>query len=120
MKNSYNELDFNVTPRAGAQARYADGDYMRLINLGPTAFFIKYRLTISSGKEIEEIDNSRVICLLYKLILSFRESDDLSIGFHRSIDARERKLTSKKTTKGNYHVRIYSKDVFGFAEHQDK
>ena len=34
------------------------------------------------------------------------------------IEARERELTDNKTTKGNYHVRIYLKDVFGFAEIQ--
>ena len=29
-------------------------------------------------------------------------------------------MTDKKTTKGNYHVRIYLKDVLGFAQHQEK
>ena len=107
MKDSYLELDFNVTHRAGAHVRYADGDHIRLVNLGPPVIFIKYTLKSSSGKEIEEIDNAHVICLRYKLISSSRDSDDLSIGFHRSIEARERELTNNKTTKGNYHVRIY-------------
>ena len=40
----------------------------------------------------------------------------LSIGFHRSLETRERELTKNKTIKGNYHVRILSKGVFGFAE----
>ena len=56
---------------------------------------------------------------MYKLISSSRDSDDLSIGFHRSNEARERGLTNSKTTKGNYLVRIYLKDVFGYAEHQN-
>ena len=73
----------------------------------------------SSGKEIEESDNAHVISLMHKLRSSSRDSDELSIGFHRSIEARETALTINKTTKGNYHVRIFSKDVFGFAEHQD-
>ena len=54
-----------------------------------------------------------------KLLSSSRDSDDLSIGFHRSIEARERELTNKKTTKGNYLVRIYLKEIFGSAEQQD-
>ena len=29
-------------------------------------------------------------------------------------------MTNTKTTKGNYLVRIFLKDVFGFAEHQNK
>ena len=48
---------------------------------------------------------------MYKLISSSRDSDHLSIGFQRSIEARERELTNNKTTKGNYHVRIYLEDV---------
>ena len=56
---------------------------------------------------------------MYKLISSSRDSDDLSIGFHRSNRVRERELSKNKKTKGNYQVRIYLKDVFGFAEHQD-
>ena len=56
---------------------------------------------------------------MHKLKSSSRDSDDLSIGFHRSNEAREKELTKNKTTKGNYHVEIHLKDVFGFAEHQD-
>ena len=56
---------------------------------------------------------------MHKLKSSSRDSDDLSIGFHRINAVREKELTNNKTTKGNYHVRIYLKDVFGFAEHHD-
>ena len=106
MKDSYLDLDFNVTHRAGAHARYVDNARIRLVNLGPIALFNKNRLTSSSGKERDEINNAHVICLMHKLISFSRDSDDLSIGFHRSIEARERELNNNKTTKGNYHVRI--------------
>ena len=33
---------------------------------------------------------------------------------------RERELTNIKTTKGSYHVRIYLKDIFDFAEFQNE
>ena len=56
---------------------------------------------------------------MHKLILSSRDNDDLSIGFHRNNEAREKELTNKKTTKVDYHVRIHLKDIFGFSEHQD-
>ena len=97
MKESYLELDFKVTHRAGAHARYVDSDHIRLVNLGPIALFIEHRLTSSSGKKIEEVDNAHVICLLNKLISSSRDSDDLSIIFHRSNGVRERELTNNKT-----------------------
>ena len=115
LKDGYLELDFNVTHRAGSQLAY--GDHMRLVNLGPMAIFNNYRLTSANEKEIEEIDIAHVICLMHKLKSSSRDSDDLSIDFHPSKETRE--VTINKTTKGNYHVRIYLKDFFGFAEHQD-
>ena len=119
LKGSYLELDFNVTHRAGAHARYAFGDHIRLVNLGPVALFNKYRLTSLSGKEIEEFDNVHVFCLMHKLILSSRDSDDLSIGFHRSKAVRERELIINKQSKGSYQVRIYLKNAIGFAEQHD-
>ena len=116
MKDSYLELDFNVTHRTNAHIRNVDGNHIRLINFVPTALFINYRLTSSSGKEVEEIHNAHVLCLMRKLISSSRDSDDLSLGSHQCNGVRERELTNNKTTKGNYHVRLYLKDVFGFAE----
>ena len=119
LKDSYLELDFHVTHRAGGHNRYVDNDHIGLDSLGPVALFNKNRLTSSSGKEIEEIDNAHVNCLMYKLISSSRDSDDLSIGFHRRNEVRKTEPTNIETTEGNYHVGIYLKDIFGFAEHQN-
>ena len=57
---------------------------------------------------------------MYKLLTSSKGSDDLSIGFDRDRGRRQRELTNNKTQKMKYHVRIYLKDVFGFAEYQEK
>ena len=57
---------------------------------------------------------------MYKLLTSSKDSDDLSIGFDRSRDRRKRELTNNKKNKGKYHIRIYLKDIFGFAEHQER
>ena len=51
---------------------------------------------------------------------SSKDSDDLSIGFDRNREKRKRELTNNKNIKGKYHIRIYLKDIFGFAEHQEK
>ena len=51
---------------------------------------------------------------------SSKGSDDLSIGFNRDRNRRQLELTNNKTQKGKFHVRIYLKDVFGFAEYQEK
>ena len=57
---------------------------------------------------------------MYKLLTSSRGSDDSSIGFDRDCNRRQRELTNNKTQKGKYHGRIYLKDIFGFAEYQEK
>ena len=91
---------------------------MRLVNLGVIALFSSYKLTTSSGKHLEEIIHAHIVLLLYNLLKSSKDSDDLSIGFHRSRDRRKQGLTNNKNIKGKYHLRIYLKDIFGFAEHQ--
>ena len=117
--NSYLELNFDVL-RADNSNRYLDGNDMRLVNLGPIALFSNYKLTTSSGKHLENIDEAHIVSLMYKLLSSSKGSDDLSIGFDRDRGRRQRALTNNKTQKGKFHVRIYLKDVFGFAEYQEK
>ena len=117
--NSYLELNFDVL-HAATNSRYVDGNNIRLANLGPIAFFSNYKLTTSSGKHLENIDHAHIVSLMYKLLTSSKGSDDLSIGFDRDRKRRQRELTNNKTQKRKYHIRIYLKDIFGFAEYQDK
>ena len=116
---SYLEINFDVL-NAATNNRYVDGNDIRLVNLGPIALFSIYKLTNSSGKHLENIDHAHIVYLMYKLLTSSTGSDDLSIGFDRDRNRRQRELTNNKTQKGKFHVRIYLKDVFGFAEYQDK
>ena len=117
--NSYLDLNFDVL-RADNSNRYIDNNDIRLVNLGPISLFSNYKLTTSSGKHLENIDHAHIVSLIYKLLSSSKRSDDLSIGFDRDRGRRQRELTNNKTQKGKYHVRIYLKDVFGFAEYQEK
>ena len=117
--NSYLELNFDVL-HAGTNNRYADGNDIRFVNLGPIGLFSTYKLTSSSGKHLENIYHAHIVSLMYKLLSSSKGSDDLSIGFDRDRGRRQREMTNNKTQKGKYHVRIYLKEVFGFAEYQEK
>ena len=99
---------------------YVDGNDIRLVNLGPIALLSNYKLTTSSGKHLENNDNAHLVSLMYKHLTSSRGSDDLSIGFDRDRNRRQRELTNNKSQKGKFHVRIYLKEVFGFAECQEK
>ena len=117
--NSYIELNFDVL-RANNNNRYVDTNDIRLVNLGPIALFSNYKLTTSSGKHLEEISHAHIVSLIYKLLTSSRDSDDLSIGFDRNRGRRKNELSNNKNIKGEYHIKIYLKDIFGFAEHQEK
>ena len=77
-------------------------------------------MTTSSGKHLEDISPAYIVSLMYKLIRSAKDSDDLSNGFDRSRDRKTQELTNKKTRKGKYHVRNMPKDVLGFAANQEK
>ena len=117
--NSYVELNFDVL-HASTNNRFADGNDIRLVNLGPIALFSNYKLITSSGKHLQNFDHAHIVSLMSKLITSSRGSDDLSYGPDRDRKRRQRDLTNNKTQKRKYHVGIYLKDVFGFAEHQKK
>ena len=116
---SYIDLNFDVV-HADDDTRYADGNEIRLVNLGPIALFSDYKLTTSSGEHLEDVSHAHIVSLMYKLITTAKGCDDLSIGFYRNRLNRRNELTSNKNVKGKYHVRIYLKDVFGIAEHQEK
>ena len=115
----YIDLNFDV-PNATTNNIYADGADIWLINLGSIALFSNFQLTTSSGKHLENIDHAHIVSLMYKLLTSSRDSDDLSIGFDRDPNRRKWELSNNKNIKGKYHMRIYLKDIFGFAEHQEK
>ena len=117
--NSYLELNFDVL-HAADNNRYVDGNGIKLVNPGPITLFSNYKLTTSSGKYLEDISHAHIVSLMYKLLTSSKDSDDLSIGFDRNRDRRQREVTNNKNNKGKYHIRIYLKDIFGFAEHQEK
>ena len=117
--NSYLDLNFEVIKKAD-DSRYGKGNDIRLVNLGPIALFSNFKLTTSSGKHIEDISHAHLVSLMYKLITSSKGSDDLFIGFDRSMTRRRDEMTNNKRVKGKYHVRIMLKDVFGFAEGQEK
>ena len=57
---------------------------------------------------------------MYKLITSARDTDDLPFGFDRDRGRRQQEVTNNKNQKGKIHLIVKPKDIFGFAEHQEK
>ena len=53
---------------------YAVGKDIRLVNLGPTVSFSKYKLTTSSRKHLEDISHAQIVPLMYQLITSSEDS----------------------------------------------
>ena len=117
--NSYLDLSFEVIKK-NDNSRYANGNDIRLVNLGPVALFSNFKFTTSSGKHLEDISHAHLVSLKYKLITSSKDSNDLSIGFDHNRNRRRDELALNKNLKGKYHVKIMLKDIFGYAEHQEK
>ena len=119
MLNSYLDLNIQVIKNA-EKSTHANGNDKRLVNLGPIALSTNFKLTTSSGKHLEDIKHAHLVSLMYELIKSGKDSDDLSIGFDRSRNTRKDEIALNKNIKGKYHLRNVRKDVFGFAESQEK
>ena len=116
---SYLDLNFEFIKKTD-KSRYANEDDKKLVNLGTIALFSNFKLTTSSGKHLEDNRQAHIVSLMYKSITSAKNTDDLSIDFDRSRDRRNEELTNDKNVKGEYQLTIMLKDVFDFAEHQEK
>ena len=89
--NSYLDLNFDVVKRVD-KSRYGNGNDIRLVNLGAIVLFSNFKLTTSSGKHLEDISHAHLVPLMYKLITSSKDSNDLSIGFDHSRNRRRDQL----------------------------
>ena len=116
LQNSYISLKFEVLKND--DTRYADGDQISLVNFGPVALFSDAKLTTSSGKHLEKVDNLHPISLMYKLLTSNQQTSQLMYGFEESQATRRQELTNNKTEKGTFFVRIRLSDIFGFADQE--
>ena len=116
LQNSYISLEFEVLKND--DTRYADGDQISLVNFGPVALFSEAKLTTSSGKHLEKVDNLHPISLMYKLLTSNQQTSQLMYGFEESQATRRQELTTNKTEKGTFFVRIRLSDIFGFADQE--
>ena len=117
--NSYLVSNFEVIIKAD-NSRYANGSDIRHVNLGPITLFNIFKLTTSSGKHLQDISQGHIVSLMYELITSSKDSDDLAIGFDRSRNGRKDELDLNKNVEGKYHFRILLNDIFGFLECQEK
>ena len=116
MWSSHLDLKLDVIEEAD-NSRFANSDDIRLVN--PIASFSNYKLTTSSGKQLEDISHAHIVPLRYKLITYAKDFDDLSIRFDLDC-VRRRELTNNKNIKGEFDIKVMLKDVFGFAEYHEK
>ena len=88
--------------------------------MGVVGLFNNCKLTTCSGKRLEAISHAHIVLLMYKLITSAKEADIMSNCLTRDRGRRQRELNNNKTQRGKFQLRIMLKDIFGFAEHQEK
>ena len=103
LQNSNISLEFEVL--SNDDTRFNDGDEINLVNFGPVPLFTEAKVTTSSGKQLEKVNNLHPICLMYKLLTSSQQTSQLMYGFEESTVIRRQELTNIKTEKGTFFVR---------------
>ena len=116
LQRSFISLEFEVLKNN--DTRYTNGDEIGLVNFGPISLFSEDKLTTSSGKHLEKIDNLHPICLMHKLLTSTSQTSQLLYGFEENLSVKRQELPNKKNEKGTFFVRIKLKDLFGFADQE--
>ena len=116
LQNSFISLEFEVLKNN--DSRYTNGDEIGLVNFGPISLFSEAKLTTSSGKHQEKVDNLHLISLMYKLLTSTKSTSQLIYGFEEDTTIRRQELSNNKNEKGTFFVRIKLKDLFGFADQE--
>ena len=86
-----------------------------LISVGPVALFSGAKLTTSSGKHLEKVDNLYTVSLLNKLLTSSQQTSELMYGFEESQATRRLELTTNKTEKETISANIKLTYLFEFA-----
>ena len=117
--NSYLDLNIEVIKKAG-NSRYAIGNDIRLVKLGPIALFSIFKLRTSCGKNLEGFGHAHLVSSNCKLIISAEDTDNLSICFDWDRRRRRDEVTNNDKIREKYHLRIMLKEVFGFAKPQEK
>ena len=64
---NYLAIDFEVKRIAVGKNQSADGFQRPLVKISPFSSFNKYKSASKNGKEIENIENAHVACLMYIL-----------------------------------------------------
>ena len=110
MINGYFDFNFEVCKEA-ENSTNGDGKDMQLLDLGRIALISNHKLTTSSGKLQQDISPANILSLMYEIITSAKDCDDLSNGVNRDRRRRQQKLTKNQKMNGKYHVRIMVKHV---------
>ena len=98
--------------------RYADGDGIAVVNFGPVALFSEVKLTTSSAKHLEKVDNLHIIGIMHKLSTSQQQTSELMYGFEESQATRKQERANNKTEKLTFFVKTRLTDMFGFADQE--
>ena len=77
--------------------------------------FSSYTLTTSNGKHLVDFSQALIVSIMYKLKISVKNTDDLSMGLDSDRIRRQRESTNNRNQKAKKHVRVMLRDMSGFA-----
>ena len=91
MTDSSLDLKNSFHRKAIDQDQFEDEDHKIFEKKRLKLLFSKIGLTSSKGKQIENIDNPHIACLIFSISRKSKRSDNLKSGFHRKNKTREEK-----------------------------
>ena len=89
-----------------------NGDNIALVNPAVIALISNPKLITSSGKHLGETSHAFIVSLMFKILTSSKDGDDLSIGFIGGRNKRKEELISNKILKVNIILEFFLEKVF--------
>ena len=90
-----------------------------LVYMAPIALFSEKKL-LTKRKELENIDHTQIVFLMYTLSTTPTSYEDLFFGFVHHNNNPAEQCNANIKNLGGKHVKKLVKDLFDFAEHHEQ
>ena len=94
LKDGYIEFHFALTHNAAPHDDCVTADDLRLVSSASFSLFSENQLNSSIGRHLEPIEYAHAVCLIYKIIPSSRDTNNLWIRFDGSKERCEEEMTN--------------------------
>ena len=106
MRLSFIDLDFKLILAAASHGNFEDADFTSFVYLAPISLFSEHEMTISIGEHLERFDYAHAVCLMYTLVTSSKDTNDLSIAVDESNARFKIEMSDNKQASNEERLRV--------------